>query len=98
MLKEYALRRKVISLETAVYKMTGFPAAKFSLRGRGLIREGFYADLVLLDPEALEDRATYLEPFMEPAGFDMVFVNGKLALEKGEATGCMAGRVTGPRF
>lgn len=97
-LKEYALRRKVISLETAVYKMTGFPAAKFSLRGRGLIREGFYADLVLLDPETLEDRATYLEPFMEPAGFDMVFVNGKPALEKGEATGCMAGRVTGPRF
>ena len=96
-LKSYALDKQVISLENAVYKMTGFPAARFSLHRRGLVKEGFFADLVLLDPKTLEDRPDYLHPFAEPTGFDMVFVNGQLALKDGLPTGALAGRVIGPR-
>ena len=95
-LKRYALDQGVVSLETAVYKMTGFPAARFSLAQRGLVRQGFYADLVLLNPETLEDRPTYLDPFAEPTGIDMVFVNGQLAMEGGRPTGSLAGWVLRP--
>lgn len=95
-LKRYALDQGVISLENAIYKMTGFPAARFGLAQRGLVRQGFYADLVLFNPEVLEDRPTYLDPFAQPTGFDMVFVNGKPALEGGKATGALCGRVLRP--
>ena len=92
-LADYTLGKGVISLETAVFKMTGFTAAKFGLHDRGLVRRGFYADLVILDPERLKDCSTYLEPFNEPEGIDFVFVNGVPALENGKITGSQAGCV-----
>lgn len=92
----YAIRGGVLSLEQAVYKMTGFPAARFSLAGRGLIRQGCYADLVLFDEEQLIDRATYLSPFQPPDGICAVFVNGRLALKDGQPTGVLAGQVLRP--
>ena len=92
-LKSYVLDKGVISMETAIYKMTGFPAARFGLHQRGLIRQGFHADLVLINPETLEDHATYLEPFGTPEGIDLVMVNGQVALENGQPTGIMAGKV-----
>lgn len=92
-LADYTLVKGVISLETAVFKMTGFTAAKFGLHDRGLVRRGFYADLVILDPERLKDCSTYLEPFNEPEGIDFVFVNGVPALENGKITGSQAGCV-----
>jgi len=92
-LADYVLKKGVISLETAVWKMTGFTSAKFGLKERGLIREGFYADLVLFDPERLVDNSTYLDPFAEPEGIDFVFVNGVPALADGEITGSQTGKV-----
>ena len=92
-LKSYVLDKGVISMETAIYKMTGFPSARFGLHERGLIRQGFYADMVLFDPETLEDNATYVDPFGAPEGFELVLVNGIPALEHGRPTGEMAGRV-----
>lgn len=92
-LKNYVLDRGVISMETAIYKMTGFPSAKFGLHKRGLIREGFYADLVLFNPETIRDNATYVAPFEKPEGIDMVMVNGDIALENGAATGKLSGKV-----
>lgn len=92
-LKKYALDQEVITLERAVFKMTGFPAAKFGLRGRGLIRTGCYADLVLVDPKTLADNPTYTDPFRKPEGIEWVMVNGKVALKDGEPTGVLNGRV-----
>lgn len=60
---------------------------------RGLIREGFYADLVLFNPETIRDNATYVAPFEKPDGIDMVMVNGDIALENGAATGKLSGKV-----
>lgn len=92
-LADYAIGKGVISLETAIWKMTGFTSARFGLKERGLVREGFYADLVMLDPERLADRSTYLEPFEAPEGIDFVFINGVPAIKSGEPTGCLAGKV-----
>lgn len=92
-LKRYVMDQGVISMETAVFKMTGFPAARFGLQKRGLIRKGFYADLVLLDPEKLTDPADYLQPFAEPSGIDLVMVNGTVALKDGTAIDTRSGIV-----
>ena len=92
-LASYVQEKGVISMETAIFKMTGFPAARFGLHQRGLIRQGFHADLVLINPDTLKDNATYLEPFGEPEGIELVLVNGEAALEDGQPTGTMAGRV-----
>ena len=92
-LKHYAMDRNVISLETAIRKMTGFPAERFGLYDRGLIREGYAADLVLLNPDTFADHADYLSPFASPSGIVMVLVNGQPALDGGEPTGAAAGRL-----
>ena len=73
----------LFSLETAVHKMTGAPAKKLRLDRRGLIKDGFYADLVLFDPDSIGDAATYENPHQLATGIDSVFVNGKKAYEKG---------------
>jgi len=92
-LKHYAMDRNVISLETSIRKMTGFPAERFGLSDRGLIREGYAADLVLLNPDTFADHADYLSPFASPSGIEMVLVNGQPALDGGEPTGAAAGRL-----
>lgn len=92
-LKHYALDRGIIPLEEAVFKMTGFPAARFALKNRGLIKEGFFADMVLFDGRTLQDNPTYLEPFARPQGIERVWVNGQTSLEGGEPTGILCGRV-----
>ena len=87
----FCKEKKVLSLEEAVYKMTAFPAKRYSLKGKGMISEGYDADLVLLDYENLEDRATYSSPFELAKGIEMVFVNGKLSYKDGALTGEKAG-------
>jgi N-acyl-D-amino-acid deacylase len=83
----------VLSLEDAVYKMTGKPAATFGLKDRGLLKPGYFADIVLFDPATVRDRATFLEPVLLSAGIIYVFVNGQLAVENGKHTGSLNGRV-----
>ena len=73
--------------------MSGFPARRFGLSDRGEIAEGMAADLVVLDPETVGPGATFDEPRKPPVGIDQVFVNGELAVEHGNPTGAMPGRV-----
>jgi N-acyl-D-aspartate/D-glutamate deacylase len=63
------------------------------LEGRGAIREGLWADVVVFDYDRLQDRATYEEPRLEPEGIDYVLVNGQVVIDKGRHTGARPGRV-----
>lgn len=90
-LGEYVRSRGVLSLEDAVRRMTGLPARTFSLRDRGLIREGMAADLVMFDPARVEDKATYTRPHQYSQGFDLVLVNGKIVVDDGKFTGALPG-------
>jgi N-acyl-D-aspartate/D-glutamate deacylase len=90
-LGHYCRDEKIFSLAQAIHKMTGLPAARFSLAGRGCIDEGCSADLVLFDPDTIRDTATFLDPIQAAEGIDAVWVNGVLAYQDGKATGLRAG-------
>jgi N-acyl-D-aspartate/D-glutamate deacylase len=83
----------VLDLEDAVRKMTSLPAERVGLDGRGIIREGAMADLVLFDPETVMDNATFDNPHQYPSGIPFVIVNGVVAVDGGEFSGVRAGRV-----
>jgi N-acyl-D-aspartate/D-glutamate deacylase len=91
-LGRYGREEKLFSLPTALHKMTGMPAQRFGLAGRGLIRKGFAADLVLFDPEAIIDTATFEDPIQPARGIVAVWVNGSLSYTAQGATGTRAGR------
>ncbi|HEU4836739.1 MAG TPA: D-aminoacylase [Pyrinomonadaceae bacterium] len=98
-LGRYVRDEKLLSLESAIHKMTGAPAARVGLRDRGLIREGMFADIVLFDPAKVIDKATFESPNQYPVGIEYVLVNGKISVEKGQRTSALAGRVLrGPGF
>jgi N-acyl-D-amino-acid deacylase len=82
----------VISLENAIYKMTHMPAEKFGIANRGLVKKGYYADLVLFDPDTVIDQATYENSRVGPKGMPHVIVNGKFAVRDGEHAGSRSGR------
>ncbi|HSL93065.1 MAG TPA: D-aminoacylase [Bacillota bacterium] len=92
-LEKYVRERRVITLEQAVYKMTGLPAARWGLWNRGLIRPGFKADLVLFDPDTVHETATFAEPHAYPQGIPYVLVNGQLVVDGGEHTGKAPGEL-----
>ena len=92
-LGRYVRELRVLTLEECVRKMTSLPAARLGLYDRGLVREGYAADLVVFDPEAIEDTATYEDPRRHPRGIDCVLVNGRIAMEHGRHTGILVGRV-----
>ena len=80
-------------LETAIYKMTGLTARNFGLADRGVLREGAYADLVLFDPETVDEAATYERPVAPARGIEAVVVNGAVVWRDGRSTGARPGRV-----
>jgi len=90
-LAEYVRGLGLISLEDAVRKMTSLPAQTFSLRDRGMVREGLAADLVLFDDAAVSDPATFDEPHQYAVGFTYVIVNGEVVLDSGRVTGARPG-------
>jgi len=92
-LGKYVREEKVLSLEEAVRKMSGFPAARLGLAKKGFVKAGMDADLVLFNPDTVIDGATFESPFGEPEGISHVFVAGKLAMKNGEFTGETAGKV-----
>ncbi len=92
-LDRYVRQEGVLSLEEAVRKMTSLPARRFGLRERGEVRPGYYADLLLFEPAAVRDVATFQEPRRYPEGIRHVIVNGQLVVEEGRHTGASAGRV-----
>jgi N-acyl-D-aspartate/D-glutamate deacylase len=95
-LAEYARERRLFSLETAVHKMTGMPAARLRLQDRGLLREGCAADVTVLDPRTVKDEATYADPHRYPTGIAYVIVNGGLAVDGGRMQASGTGRVLSP--
>ena len=92
-LGKYTREEKVLTLEEAVRKMTSLPAQVLGLKDRGLLREGHWADIVVLDPDAVADRATYEDPKQYPKGINYVLVNGAIVIENGDHTGARPGRV-----
>ena len=89
----YVKERGVITLPFAVRSSTGLAAQIVGLTDRGYVREGYKADLVMFDYARLEDRATIMEPDLEPEGIEYVFVNGVATVEAGRPTGALPGRV-----
>ncbi len=92
-LGRYVREEKVLSLEQAIHKMTGMPAARLGLKRRGLLQKGFAADLLVFDPATICDTATFDDPLRYPTGIPNVFVNGVAVKEEDQATGALPGRV-----
>ena len=93
-LTRYARDQKLLPLELAIHKMTGATASALKLKDRGLLRQGFCADVVIFDPDDFADRATYAEPHQFPSGArTTVIVNGTLVVENATHTGALPGKV-----
>ena len=88
----YVRERGLLALEDAVRKMTSLNAAKIGLKHRGELREGYFADVTLFDPDRVIDRATYLDPFQYNEGIEHVVVNGRVVLDRGLHTNARPGR------
>ncbi len=88
----YAIEEKVLSLAAAIRSSSGLPAEILGLTDRGLLKDGYWADIVVFDPETFRDRATYESPYQTPSGIRHVLVNGTFAVYEGQATGAMAGK------
>jgi N-acyl-D-aspartate/D-glutamate deacylase len=98
-LGRYVRDEKLLSLETAIHKMTGAPAARVGIRDRRLIREGMFADITIFDPAKVIDQATFESPNQYPTGIEYVLVNGKISVDKGQRTSALAGRaLRGPGY
>jgi N-acyl-D-amino-acid deacylase len=82
---------KLITLEDGIRKMTSLPAQTFNLRDRGLIKEGFAADLVIFDENTIADKATFENPHQYADGFSWVLVNGEIVFDGSKMTGRMPG-------
>jgi dihydroorotase/N-acyl-D-amino-acid deacylase len=91
-LGHYVRDLHLLPLEQAVRKITSLPAQREGLAARGLLKEGFFADITIFDPATISDQATYTEPARLSQGVKYVFVNGKVAYEDGRLTGAMPGR------
>ena len=82
-LARYVRDEKIISLEEAVRRMTSLPAQKFNLKDRGLLKEGFAADILIFNDKEVQDLSTYNKPHQYSKGFTYVIVNGRVSVEKG---------------
>ena len=90
-LAKYVREEKIISLEEAVRRMTSLPAQKFQLKDRGLLREGFAADILIFDEKEVQDVATYDKPHAYSKGFHYVLVNGVMTVDNENHTSARAG-------
>ncbi|HEY4218460.1 MAG TPA: D-aminoacylase [Gemmatimonadaceae bacterium] len=93
---QYVRGRKTLTLEQAIYKMTGHTAARVRLADRGRLATGFAGDVTVFDPATIEDKATYEQPFQYPVGVHAVVVNGTVALRDGQRTPQGTGRALRP--
>jgi len=100
LLGKYVREEQVIPLEEAIYKLTHLSAQKLKIDDkRGLLKPGYYADIVIFDPETIQDHATFEAPHQYATGVAHVFVNGEQVLQDGEHTGATPGRfVRGPGY
>ncbi|HEX9825062.1 MAG TPA: D-aminoacylase [Flavobacteriaceae bacterium] len=93
LLGKYVRDEKVIPLEDAIYKLTTLPATNLKIKKRGALKEGYYADIAIFDPQKIQDHATFEQPQQFATGMAHVFVNGTQVLKDGEHTGEMPGQV-----
>lgn len=99
LLGKYVRDEQIIPLEEAVYRLTTLPATNMKIEKRGALKPGFFADLVVFDPEKIQDHATFEDPHQLSTGMVHVFVNGEQVLRNGEHTGALPGRVVrGPGY
>ena len=94
----YARDRGVLRVEDAIRSATSLPALIMGLRDRGLVREGYWADVVVFDLEELEDRTTFFEPHQYPSGIEFVLVNGEFVVDGGELSWELPGRLISSRL
>jgi len=92
-LGQYVRVKHILRLEDAARRMTSFPAQRVGLKDRGIIGEGFYADIVIFNPETINDRATYDQPSQFPDGIDGVLVNGQVVVDSDRLTRARPGRI-----
>ena len=93
LIARYVRDQHVLTLEQAIKKMTSWPATRYRLAGRGLIKESCWADVVIFDYDKIQDRSTYEQPLLTPTGIDYVLVNGQLVIDHGNHTGARPGRI-----
>lgn len=92
-IEEYVLQEKILSLEEAIFKMTGLPANILQLKDRGLLKKGYKADILIFKPEDIRTNATYEDPHQLSEGISYIIVNGELILNKGNFTDSRSGKV-----
>jgi N-acyl-D-amino-acid deacylase len=92
-LGKYVREQRVIPLEEAIRRLTALPAQNLRIRNRGSLTLGYFADVVVFNPETIQDHATFAEPHQYATGVSHVFVNGVQVLADGEHTGATPGRV-----
>jgi N-acyl-D-amino-acid deacylase len=98
-LGHYVRDQHLLPLEQGIRKMTSLPAQRERLVNRGLLKEGYFADITVFDPATIQDVATYAQPAQVSKGVKYVFVNGQLEFEDGKLTGRTAGRgLRGPAW
>ena len=99
LLGKYVREERLIPLEEAIYKLTTLPATNLKLKERGALKEQYFADLVIFDPDSVQDHATFEHPHQYSTGVRDVIVNGVPVLRNGDHTGAMPGRfIKGPGF
>jgi N-acyl-D-amino-acid deacylase len=91
-LGHFARDEKLFPLETAIWKMTGFPALRYGLHDRGLLKKGLIADFVVFDPQTIEGSADYANPRQAPKGISQVIKNGTVVVEDGRFLGQTLGK------
>lgn len=92
-LGKFCREKRLFSEEKAIQKMTGLPARKIGLDKRGIIKEGYFADITILNPEKIIDKSTFTEPHQYSEGIEYVIVNGKVTVREGKHTGTTNGRI-----
>lgn len=92
-ISKYVLRKKLLTWEQAIRKITSFPADRFGIKKRGRIEKGYFADIVVINRDEIEDLASVDNPYRYGKGMDFVIVNGKLALSEGRYTGIRNGEL-----
>lgn len=98
-LARYVREDKILALEDAIRKMTSLPAQRVGLKDRGILKQGFYADIVIFDPNTITDKATFENPHQYSEGVSLVLVNGTPVWDNGKFTGNLPGRVLrGPGY
>ncbi len=91
--RKYVLEDSVLSFGRAIVASSGQVAETFKIKDRGQIKEGYFADIVIIDPKTIRDNATFEKPEQIASGIDYVFVNGRIAIDNGRYNGVLAGQI-----